>query len=206
MMYRSKFLPWTALALAMLLVFVIVFSWIVSSVSPSLSIRSLISGEGVRWFMGGFTSCLSSPLLVWLLVCSISLGTFVDSGLRDVIRNVYCGKAITYRQRHALVISCVLLILSGIFVLLLAFIPHAVLLGATGRLFPSPFSSGIIPLIAFIVVIVSVSYGISCGKLSDISRVFRSLYVGVKMSAPLWPLYILAMQLYLAIMFVFFDV
>lgn len=205
MTHRSKILPIAALTLVLLLFFVIVFSWIVSSISPSSHVHSLISGEGIRWFMGGFTSCLSNPLIVWILVGSIAWGAVIKSGFLKALKQIYCKEKITYRQKHALVISCALFVVSCLLIILLAFIPHAALLGATGSLYPSPFSSGVVPLIAFIVVIVSSVYGISCGELSDIRQVFECLYVGVKMSAPIWPLYIFAMQLYLSIMFVFFE-
>lgn len=204
-MFRSKFLPFTALALAILLILLVVISWIVSSVNPSLPIKSLISAEGLRWFFGGFTSCLASPLLVWILVGSVAWGAFVSSGLRKSIISIYRSVPITYRQKHALVISCGLLVLSCVIIILLALVPHAVLLGVTGKLFPSAFSSGLIPLVAFIVTIVSLSYGIACGEFNDIEQVFMSLYAGIRMSAPLWPIYIFAMQLYFAIVFVFFE-
>ncbi len=205
MIHRSKILPLTALALSILLMLVIVFSWIVSSVNPSLPIRSLISGEGIRRFLGGFTACLANPLLVWMLVCSIAWGTFVSSGLLKAIACIFRDVPITYRQKYALVISSVLFVILCIIIFLLTFVPHAVLLGVTGDLFPSAFSSGGVPLLAFVVVVVSLVYGISCGELNDIEQVFRSLYVGIKMSAPLWPLYIFTMQLYFAVMFVFFE-
>lgn len=205
MKHCSKFLPFAALSLFLLLMFVIVFSWIVSSVSPSLPVRSLISGEGIRRFMGSFTSCLANPVIVWLLVGTVAWGAFVSGGLCKAVVCIYKKRPITYRQRHALLIVGLLLVISLVVIILLAFIPHAALLGTTGELYPSAFSSGLVPLMALVLVIISLAYGISCGELSDIGQVFRSLYVGIKMSAPLWPLYILVMQLYLAITFVFFE-
>lgn len=202
MIHRSKILPLTALTLLILLILVIVLSWIVSSVNPSLPIRSMISGEGIRRLLGGFTSCLANPILVWILVCSIAWGTFVSSGLLKAVVCIFREVPITYRQRYALLVSGVLFVILCIIIFLLTFVPNAVLLGVTGDLFPSAFSSGGVPLIAFVVVVISLVYGISCGELNDIGQVFRSLYIGIKMSAPLWPLYIFIMQLYLAVMFV----
>lgn len=56
---------------------------------------------------------------------------------------------------------------------------------------PSAFTAGAVPLFAFIIIVLSLSYGISCGKLGDLYQVYKSLYVGINMSASLWPIYIL---------------
>lgn len=203
-MCRNKFMSLTALVLAVMQVVLILFSWIISTVMPSLPVRSMISGEGVRWLLGGFTSCMASPLLVWLLVCSVAWGAFIHSGLSRAVAAMFRRIPLDYRSRHALITVAVLLCVVFFIVFLLSFVPHAVLLGVTGSLFPSAFSSGLIPLLAFTVTMVSVVYGVVGGELSDTGQVFSSLYSGVCMSAPLWPVYILAMQLYGSIGFVFY--
>lgn len=203
MMLSKKILSLFSLILLISLMCVIVFSWIVSSINPSLPIRSMISEEGVRQFIDGFTSCLSTPLLVWLLVCSIAWGVFIYSGFYDVALCVCKRKSITYRQKHALVIAGIFFVLYCIIITLLTFVPHATLLGVTGELYPSAFMSGLVPLLAFVFVTISLAYGISCGKFCNLEQVYKSFYVGIKMSAPLWPIYIFVMQLYFAIMFVF---
>ena len=204
MMHRKQVLALSALTLLLMFICVIVFSWIVSSVNPSLPIRSMISEEGVRQFMGGFAYCLASPLLVWLVLCSIAWGTFRYSCFCDAILCVYRRRPITYREKHALIVSAIFFIVFCIVIISLTFVPHAVLLGVTGELCPSAFTAGAVPLFAFIVIVLSLSYGISCGKLGDLYQVYKSLYVGIKMSASLWPIYIFVMQLYFAVMFVFF--
>lgn len=180
MMHRKQVLALSALTLLLMFICVIVFSWIVSSVNPSLPIRSMISEEGVRQFMGGFAYCLASPLLVWLVLCSIAWGTFRYSGFCDAILCVYRGRPITYREKHALIISAIFFIVFCIVIISLTFVPHAVLLEVTGELCPSAFTAGAVPLFAFIVIVLSLSYGISCGKLGDLYQVYKTLYVGIK--------------------------
>lgn len=68
---------------------------------------------------------------------------------------------------------------------------------------PSAFTAGAVPLFAFIVIVLSLSYGISCGKLGDLYQVYKSLYVGINVSLIMADLYFV-MQLYFAVMFVFF--
>ena len=192
----KKIFPATALTLAVLQLVCVLISWIVSSVSPALPVRSLLGGEGIRWFLGSFTDNMSTPLLVWLIVGSVAYGTFVYRGLAAALRLVVRHEPLTYRMRHALLTVVAASVVILIAVSLLAFIPHAVLLGVTGSLLPSPFSIGFIPLLAFSVTVLSVIYGLVVGRFTDISSVFRSLYVGFYMSAPLLLIYILAVQLY----------
>ena len=45
----------------------ILLSWILSAMRVD-GVRSLLSGEGVRWFFGNFTSMVASPWLAWLML------------------------------------------------------------------------------------------------------------------------------------------
>lgn len=199
---KTKILPFTALILGLLQIVLVLFSWIITSVSPSTPIRSLLCSEGIRWFLGNFTSCMATPLCVWLLLGFISYGTFIYSGLCNALRLFFFGYPITYRQRYALLMVAVSVLVILVSIVLLAFIPHAVLLGVTGNLFPSAFSAGLIPMAAFSLMLLSVIYGLMVGYLTDINLMFKSLYVGLYMSAPFWPVYILAVQLYASIRYI----
>ena len=68
MMHRKQVLALSALTLLLMFICVIVFSWIVSSVNPSLPIRSMISEEGVRQFMQVGLLIVGISLLVWLVL------------------------------------------------------------------------------------------------------------------------------------------
>lgn len=200
----KKVLPFLTFGLGFLQIALVLLSWIISTVSPSLPVKSMLSGEGIRWFLGGFTDCMASPLLVWLLLCSVAAGAFSYSNLYSALRLVFSGSPVSYRQRHALFTVLAAMLMIIIVVILLAFIPHAVLLGVTGSLFPSAFSAGLVPVVAFTVTFLSIVYGFVVGRFTDANSVFRSLYVGLYMSAPLFPVYILAVQLYASVRYVFF--
>ena len=51
----------------------IILSWLLSAMGQE-DVRSLLSSEGIRWFVGEFTLMLASPLLVWLLLALVALG------------------------------------------------------------------------------------------------------------------------------------
>ena len=88
-------------------------------------------------------------------------------------------------------------------VIMLAFVPHAVLLGVSGNLYPSAFSAAAIPILAFTITFISIIYGIVSGSYDNTNNAVKSLYAGFSALAPLFPIYILAMQLYKTITFVF---
>lgn len=204
MRVKHNVIPYVAVVLVLGELAVMLISWVVASVASSLPVRSVLSGEGVRWFIGSFTDNLAGPVSVWLLLCSIAWGAFSRSGLRRAVGLAVSRKGLDYRERHALYAVFVALVIMVTSVVLLAFVPHAVLLGVSGGLFPGPFSAGLVPVCAFAVMVLSVIYGVSGGVFSSVSEVFDGLCSGIVAAAPLFLIYILASQLYHTLLFVFF--
>ena len=177
----------------------ILLSWILSAAGVE-GVRSLLSGEGVRWFVGDFARMVASPLLVWLLLLMIAVGAFLRSGLSSLWHD---GSPRSYRDRTALRVSLVLLATYVAAILLLTVVPHAVLLSASGSLFPSPFSRSLIPFVAFGITLVSIAFGMMSGRMPSLSDVLAALCDGIQRFAPLLILYIFCIQLYQSLRFVF---
>ena len=153
----------------------ILLSWILSAVRVD-GVRSLLSGEGVRWFFGNFSSMVASPWLACLILLLIALGCLQKCGL--------IGQPHTsYRDRMALRLTFVFLL--------------------TGSLFPSPFSRSIIPLLSFGAILVSVSFGLVSGRFQTLSDIIDALSFGCRKGAPLFIFYILVIQLVESLKFVF---
>jgi aminobenzoyl-glutamate transport protein len=176
-------------------VVLILLSWILSAMRVD-GVRSLLSGEGIRWFFGNFTSMVASPWLVWLLLLMIALGCLQKSGL-------YCLPRHSYRDRMALRITIVFFALYVGVILLLTAVPHSVLLSSTGSLFPSPFSRSITPVLSFGIILISVSFGMVSGRFQNLADVLDALSFGCRKGAPLFIFYILLIQLYESLRFVF---
>ena len=116
-------------------------SWIVVSIIPSLALKSLLSGEGIRWFLGSFADNIANPSLAWLVLCAMAYGVCVRSGLCKALFALMGGGALTHRQRHALYWSFAVFVILASAMSLLVFIPHSMLLGfiqvlCASRLFP----------------------------------------------------------------------
>lgn len=174
----------------------IFLSWLLSAALPNSGVRSILSGEGLRWFMGHFANILATPLLSCLLLAAIAIGCLVRSG---VLRQ----SPQSYRERRALLMGGAVLMVCILLLLLLTLMPHAVLLSATGSLFPSPFSYSLIPFTSFSICAFSIVYGVVAGTYQSLSDVYDSLLYGIRKAAPPILFYILLIQIYESLMFVF---
>lgn len=197
---KNKILAYAALMLGILEVVLVLASWMLSILLPESGIRSMLGGQGIRWFLGGFSDMIATHWLVSILLVSIALGCMRESGLGQIFRMT---RPLHYRERIALMLVLSLFIVYIIAFGLLAFIPHAVLLSVSGELFPSPFSSSVVPVASFGVLFLSVIYGIVSARFHDIEDVFKSLFTGIAMAAPVFLFYILLIQLYYSVLFVF---
>lgn len=179
----------------------ILLSWILSAAGVE-GVRSLLSGEGVRWFVGDFARMVASPLLAWLLLSMMAVGAFLRSGLTSLWHEDR-SRILSYRDRTAFRVSLVLLVAYVAAILLLTVVPHAVLLSASGSLFPSPFSRSIIPIVAFGLTLVSITFGMMSGRMQSLSDVLEVLSYGIRRHAPLLVLYVFCIMLYQSLRFVF---
>lgn len=180
----------------------IIASWLLSATMTD-GVRSLLSSEGIRWFFGSFSQMLASPLLVWLILLLIAFGSFQKSGAVGLLTS---RVPLSYRDKLALRVAFAFLGLLILVIALLTVVPHAILLSVTGELFPSPFSRSLVSVIAFGVCIFSITFGVMSGKLKTLSDVLHALSFGVEKGAPLFILYILAVQFFESLRFVFGDI
>ena len=195
-----------------------ILSWLLSATRME-SVRSLISSEGIRWFFGSWQSIVSSPLLVWLLLCLIAWGSLRKSGLMRSGQNggsrsalpfglsknffTFHYSLLPFRDRLALRVSLVFLVIYLFILALLTLTPHAILLSATGHLFPSAFSRSLVPVIAFGVCLVSITFGLVSGRLRSLADILDALSTGIARGAPLIVIYLFAIQLFESFRFVF---
>ena len=147
----------------------ILASWIVSAVFPSSPIHALIGSGGLRWFIGTFANNLASPLLVYVILCSITYSSMVKSGLISCVASAMAKKqSFSMQQKFAFRIMLIEFVLFVAGVIFISAMPHAILLSVTGALFPSSFSSGLVPMICFELFVLSMIYGIVGGEVNTL--------------------------------------
>ena len=191
-----KLAPYIALALLLAEVVLIFLSWLLSAALPASGVRSMLSGEGLRWLMGQYGEMLATPLLSWIILAAMAIGCLRSCGLW------HHSQPLTYRERHALLIGGGALLLCLLSVSLLTFMPHAVLRSVTGALFPSPFSYSLVPVLSFSLCIFGIVYGVVAGTFRSLRHVYEALLDGIRWSAPVILFYILILQLYESLLFV----
>ena len=185
----------------------VILSWLLSAMRLE-GVRSLLSSEGIRWFIGSFSSVIGSPLLACIILCLIALGALQKSGFVSLFTNhsslfTNHHSLLDYRSRVALRVSLAFLVIYIAIICLLTLMPHAILLSATGSLFPSAVSRALVPIIALGVCLVSLSFGMVAGHLRSPSHILSALTFGIEKGAPIIILYLLAIQLYASLRFVF---
>jgi len=189
----KKILPYIALVLAMAQLLLILVSWVWSAAMPLSGVRSMLSSEGIRWYLGRFAELMASPFLIWILLGAMAYGA-IDK-CRGQLGN-------SYRSSRARIISLAFLVVYVGIILLLTVSPHAVLLSASGVLWPSPFSASLVPITAFGLLLAAILYGVVAGTFQTLADVYYSLVYGLRQCAPLLPIYILFMQLFESFRFV----
>jgi aminobenzoyl-glutamate transport protein len=176
----------------------VILSWLLSAMMME-GVRSLLSSEGIRWYFGSFTTMMASPLLVWLLLILSALGCVQQSRVVELSQ----ARPITYRKRIALRVAFVFLVIYVAIIGLLTLMPHAILLSATGELFPSAFSRSLVPIVAFGFILFSVSFAMVAGHVRTFSDILQLVSFGIAKGAPFVIVLILFIQIWESIRFVF---
>ena len=166
----------------------VLLSWLLSATQTD-GVRTLLSSEGIRWFIGQFTQMLLKPQLIWLLLIAMAGGCVWHSCL-------FRPSQASFHRKFALRLSAVIFALQILVVVLLVSTPQAVLLSATGSLWPSPFSRALVPLAALITINTSVCYGLLSRTFTSVTDIYESIRYGLSQSLPFLVLYFFLVIIY----------
>lgn len=198
-----KWVTYITVTLIVLLITLVVGSWIVSAVMPEMGINSMLSGEGIRWYVGHLTDILATQYLVWIILLAMSIGVTRESCIVKVIATVAHRQHIEYHERlglHAAAIGAC--ILTAVIIYLIA-APNAVLLGATGRLIPSAFAMGLVPIISFFLTLISGIYGFTAGVFTSLTSFITAMCHGISAMTPIIIIYVISAQLIACGLYIF---
>ena len=173
--------PFTTLYV-LLLVLAVLASWLVGLYGVD-SVNSLLSGEGVRWWMRSvLPSFVASPVGEMLLVL-FTLGA---------IKVTHSSEEARGRLRPWAVALVVFALLTG---LVVWGVMSGCLLSVTGRWAHSPLQAGWLPVLSLLVGIPCLSFGLTNGTLTSGSQVLEALSSEVKRCAPAFVTLFVASQL-----------
>lgn len=193
-------IAWTMLILLGAQFMLFLVSWIISAAWPEAEVRSLLSSEALRWFMGGFADNIASKPLVWILLLSMAYGIARESHIVDALKK---RKMNSYRQTFALRIVLVELIVITFLMAAISMLPHAPLRSVTGQLMPSSFSNSLIPVLAFTIFIMAATYALLTGVMRKPADVLKALAKGIGDAGVIIVAYVVVAELILSFFYVF---
>lgn len=117
------------------------------------------------WLHG--TERAASELLVYTILFIVAVGCVIRSRLL-VVRDI-----------DGLVAAIVVAVIANVLLLLSALIPTSPLLGATGRLFPSPWSHGLFQSLCIECIVVCFVFGIVSGTLHSKRDILELITYGI---------------------------
>ena len=117
------------------------------------------------WLHG--TERAASEFLVYTILFIVAVGCVIRSRLL-VVRDI-----------DGLVAAIVVAVIANVLLLLSALIPTSPLLGATGRLFPSPWSHGLFQSLCIECIVVCFVFGIVSGTLHSKRDVLELITYGI---------------------------
>ena len=170
---------------------IILLSWLLSAALPDLSVHSLLSSEGIRWFFGQFSSNIATPLTAWLIVAVIAYGCLSSCGILEL------KHPLDFRQRVAIRFVVFVAI-----ILLLTLMPHAVLLSIDGDICSGSLANSIIPYLSLVVCMTSITYAYLSGRCNTKAELFDMLCQGNRQLSPLFIIYVLLTQLVYSVLYV----
>lgn len=174
--------------------------------SAGYPVNNILSSEGLRWsFLNTVSNVLHEPL-IYLIGFFLSWGAFKRSGLDKALLRLFFGRKgtpLSFRQRRALWFVLLLSLLFVVMLLVLVLLPQGILVSVTGQVFPSPFSTGLVPTCMLALVLVSVTYGVIGNTLRTFHEVVQSVYCGLGEYAGWILVYIVGAQFYACLMYIF---
>ena len=163
---REYYYP--VLAYTLLLVLVWLFSWVADMAAMfsggTFAIKSLVSGEGLRWAARNAMLSLNDVPWGTIMLAIVIIAILQGAGIMRVLCRVFTAKPLSKNEKRALLVS-VLALLFYIAVLFLATVPPLNLLSSvTGNFAGSPFMYGL-PVFSFVgVLVLSLVYGFMYGN------------------------------------------
>lgn len=167
-----KYLFWGILVALVLLLFI---SWVLSVYVDG--VQGLLTTRGIRWMCVNIVPNFSSVHIAKLLLGLMALSVLRASGILRAFHS-----HISLKQRRALQITGVSVVVVLILFSLLLLLPDPVLLSAFGTLHNSAFSKGFFGLLACLAIFVGNVYGYTSGRFTtmrDFMQAHASLFAAI---------------------------
>ena len=153
-----RVLQWMFWTISIALVVLLFASWVISIYVDG--VEGLLTPHGIRWMCSSIVSNFTSVPLAQIILGLMALSVLRESGIFLTLRG-----HVSLKQKRALQITGVFVLIILCLFSLLLLLPNAVLLSAFGTYSHSAFSKGMYGLMACLAIFVGNVYGYTSGKL-----------------------------------------
>lgn len=207
---RKKWhLPHPAVIYLILLVIVILVSWIGSVVeirtlgrNGAPLLRSVLSEQGIRWFVRNAAACMGSAPVGEAIMILIALGAGRESGFFRAFANT---RTLSPKERVSMVISLSIFAVLSVLILYGLFSGGNLLLGVTGTLRGGPLAEGAVFILMLAVLLPSLIYGISTDTFHTVRECVDALSSMIKVAASFLLTMLVAAQLIATVKYTHLD-
>ncbi|MBO7415223.1 MAG: AbgT family transporter [Bacteroidaceae bacterium] len=196
---RNRKLPHPAIVYLILLVLVVFISWIGSVVeirtigrSGGPMLQSLLSEQGIRWFVRNAASCIGNAPVGEALMILVAIGAGKESGL---FRALFHSMTLSPRERVSLLISLITFVVIIAVILFGLFSGSNLLLGVTGAIKGGPLAQGAVFILMIALLLPSLIYGISTDTFHTASECVEALSSMIRVAASFLLTMLIAAQL-----------
>ena len=166
-MRHRDLLTYIPLGCLLIILLLALFTWTGSVYG--MDVVNLLSADGIRWMFSSVTDNIADSPLPMVLLGLMALSALDGSGMLYALRGHTNAK-----QKNALFISILILVLFSAAIACATLLPSALLLNPLGTLNHSPFTRGL-PSVVFIVVIITADiYGYTSGRLLTVADVVKA--------------------------------
>ena len=155
--FISKVLHGYIVAIAVMLVGLLFASLVLSIYVDG--VEGLLTPHGIRWMCSNIVTNFASIPLAQIVLGLMAISVLKDSGILNTMRG-----GLSMKQKRALQITGIAVLVIIVLFLLLLFMPDAVLLSAFGTVKNSALSKGFFGLIDCLAILVGNIYGYTSGR------------------------------------------
>ena len=166
-MRHRDLLTYIPLGCLLAILLLALFTWVGSIYG--MEVVNLLSADGMRWMFSSVVPNITHSPLAMVLLGLMALSALDGSGMLYAFRGHTNAK-----QKNAMVIALLVLVIFAVAVACMTLLPSAPLLNPLGTLNHSPFTRGL-PSVALIFVIITADiYGYTSGRLLTIADVVKA--------------------------------
>lgn len=180
------------------IIVVTVISWLGSVYGWQMN--NLISENGLRWFIANFMLNIKQAPWEYIILSSCTISIVKESDILNFKR-----KQIFLKQKRAYMFTVMTAVAIVIFIMAFMFMSGNMVLSAFGTFNNSPLQNGLVPIVLFFVILLSITFGYASGRFANFEEMVKAGVNLIANIAGYFVTFIIAAQLFAILNYVLFD-